>query len=73
LGNFVDRVRQGYVVDFLDAGIGALRWPAFNVADAAFVVGTAVLAFYLMRTGETQERRGPETATGSADGGGGAA
>ena len=35
LGNLVDRVRLGYVVDFVDAGIGNLRWYTFNVADAA--------------------------------------
>lgn len=35
LGNLLDRVRLGYVVDFVDAGIGTLRWYTFNVADAA--------------------------------------
>jgi signal peptidase II len=34
LGNLVDRVRLGYVVDFVDAGLGSLRWYTFNVADA---------------------------------------
>ena len=35
LGNLVDRLRLEYVVDFVDAGIGDLRWYTFNVADAA--------------------------------------
>ena len=35
LGNLVDRLRLGYVVDFVDAGLGDLRWYTFNVADAA--------------------------------------
>ena len=35
LGNLTDRIRLGYVVDFVDAGIGDLRWYTFNVADAA--------------------------------------
>ena len=35
LGNLLDRVRLGYVVDFVDAGLGSLRWYTFNVADAA--------------------------------------
>jgi signal peptidase II len=35
VGNLIDRVRFGYVVDFVDAGIGALRWYTFNVSDAA--------------------------------------
>lgn len=34
VGNLIDRLRLGYVVDFVDAGIGALRWYTFNVADA---------------------------------------
>ncbi len=33
LGNLVDRIRLGYVVDFVDAGLGDLRWFTFNVAD----------------------------------------
>jgi signal peptidase II len=35
LGNLIDRVRLGYVVDFVDAGIGDVRWYTFNVADGA--------------------------------------
>jgi len=35
VGNLVDRLRLSYVVDFVDAGIGDLRWYTFNVADAA--------------------------------------
>ena len=43
LGNVTDRLRLGRVTDFVDAGIGDLRWPAFNVADSAFVVGIFML------------------------------
>ena len=35
IGNFIDRIRLGYVVDFVDIGIGTLRWYIFNIADAA--------------------------------------
>ena len=35
IGNLIDRLRLGYVVDFVDAGIGSVRWYTFNVADAA--------------------------------------
>ena len=35
VGNLIDRLRLGYVVDFVDAGVGDLRWYTFNVADAA--------------------------------------
>ncbi len=44
LGNLVDRLRNGFVTDFLSVGIGDLRWPTFNVADAAIVVGIGTLA-----------------------------
>jgi signal peptidase II len=35
VGNLVDRLRLGYVVDFVDAGFGGVRWYTFNIADAA--------------------------------------
>lgn len=34
-GNLIDRLRQGYVVDFVDAGLGAVRWFTFNLSDVA--------------------------------------
>ncbi|MEZ5863484.1 MAG: signal peptidase II [Geminicoccaceae bacterium] len=43
LGNVVDRVRYGAVVDFLDFHAFGYHWPAFNVADSAIVVGAALL------------------------------
>ena len=43
LANFVDRLPDGRVTDFLDLGIGAARWPTFNLADSFIVVGVAVL------------------------------
>ncbi len=48
LGNLVDRVRLGYVVDFVDVGINQTRWPSFNVADSSFVIGVAILIFYML-------------------------
>lgn len=44
IGNLVDRIRQGYVVDFVDFGYRSNWWPVFNVADSAIVVGVALLA-----------------------------
>ena len=38
-GNLVDRLTQGYVVDFIDVGVGPYRYWAFNVADSSIVVG----------------------------------
>lgn len=42
IGNLIDRIRLGYVVDFLDVYIGSYHWPAFNVADSAISVGVTV-------------------------------
>ena len=47
LGNLVDRVRLGYVTDFIDVGI----WPSFNIADSAIVVGIGIIVFvYSLRS-----------------------
>lgn len=47
IGNLIDRLRLGEVVDFLDFYIGRFHWPAFNVADSAITVGISLLMFYL--------------------------
>lgn len=49
LGNFIDRIRLGYVVDFIDARVGSYQWPVFNVADSAICIGVALLAIYYLR------------------------
>lgn len=47
LGNYIDRLRFSYVVDFLDFHIHhTYIWPAFNVADMAIVSGVSILAYY---------------------------
>ncbi|WP_318284768.1 signal peptidase II [Halomonas denitrificans] len=43
IGNLVDRVRLGYVVDFIDVHYGGWHWPAFNIADSAIVIGIALM------------------------------
>lgn len=43
LGNLIDRLRDGAVTDFVRWRIGEARWPIFNVADAALLVGVALL------------------------------
>jgi signal peptidase II len=48
-GNLVDRARQGYVVDFVDAYWGTWHFWAFNVADAAISVGVSMLILDLLR------------------------
>jgi signal peptidase II len=57
IGNLVDRFQHVYVVDFIDVGIGDLRWPWFNVADSCIVVGIIVLATYLMLHPEAEKQR----------------
>jgi signal peptidase II len=46
-GNLLDRVTQGYVVDFVDAGVGDIRFWAFNVADSSIVVGIFMVTLAL--------------------------
>jgi signal peptidase II len=45
VGNVVDRIRYGAVVDFLDFHIGTYHWPAFNLADSAICLGVAAMLF----------------------------
>jgi len=49
LGNLIDRVRYGMVIDFLDFGIDRLRWPVFNLADAAITVGVALFLLFMFQ------------------------
>jgi signal peptidase II len=56
VGNLIDRVRFGEVVDFLDVYLSSYHWPAFNVADSAITVGAAILILVLLqkRKGRTE-------------------
>lgn len=48
LGNLIDRIKFGYVTDFIDVRLwGDFHWPAFNVADSAITVGTIVLVIFI--------------------------
>ncbi len=63
IGNIIDRIRfEAGVVDFLDVGIGAHRWPIFNVADMAVSIGATLLliSFYFEEKGGEE----PEPGTG---------
>jgi len=51
LGNLVDRLRFGYVVDFIDFR----WWPVFNLADSAICIGVALLMWRIIRPGATPE------------------
>ena len=43
VGNLIDRLAYGYVIDFLDVYYGAKHWPAFNIADSAITLGVALM------------------------------
>lgn len=49
LGNLFDRLRLGYVLDFVDAGIGDFRWYTFNVADTAISISLVLLVLVALR------------------------
>ena len=51
VGNLIDRIRLGAVVDFIDIGVNSVRWPAFNVADSAITIGVTLLAVSLLFLG----------------------
>jgi signal peptidase II len=56
-GNLTDRVRLGFVIDFIETFVGSYQWPTFNVADAAICVGAALLALDLILEGRKEGRR----------------
>ena len=53
VGNIIDRLYLGEVVDFFDFGFGDLRWPIFNVADSCVTVGVLLLALGYSRREKT--------------------
>ena len=61
VGNLIDRLRYGSVVDFLDFYISSYHWPAFNVADSAIVVGVGL--FLLAGFISTEEREPTKDST----------
>jgi signal peptidase II len=60
VGNLIDRLRLGYVVDFVDAGIGATRWYTFNVADTG--ISFAILLLLAASLWPSLTRRGADHA-----------
>ena len=45
IGNLIDRIRLGHVIDFIDLKI----WPSFNIADSAITIGAIILIMYLIK------------------------
>ncbi|RJQ81950.1 MAG: signal peptidase II [Desulfobacteraceae bacterium] len=48
VGNLIDRLRHGEVVDFLDLYIGYLHWPTFNIADSAVTIGVIIFIMHIL-------------------------
>jgi len=68
LGNLIDRVRHEYgVVDFIDVGIGASRWPTFNIADMAVSSGAFLLAWVLWNEAPDEANATPSGGSTTAD------
>jgi signal peptidase II len=49
LGNLIDRLRWGYVVDFLDFSLRGHHWPAFNFSDLGIITGVAILCYKMLK------------------------
>jgi len=57
VGNLTDRVRLGYVIDFIEVHLGSYQWPTFNVADAAICTGAVLLALDIILEGRKEGGR----------------
>lgn len=54
IGNLLDRLTRGAVLDYFDLGVGSLRFPLFNLADLAICTGLAILGLVLLRERRTR-------------------
>ncbi len=59
IGNLVDRLRIGEVVDFLDFHVATYHWPAFNVADSAICIGIGLMALELLKRDHKRSTKSP--------------
>jgi signal peptidase II len=64
VGNLIDRIRFGYVVDFIDIYVKHWHWPTFNVADIAICVGAVMLAIDAIWLGSKRESNHEKNSTG---------
>jgi signal peptidase II len=67
-GNIIDRVRLGYVVDFVDVFYGNAHWPAFNLADACISVGVGLLLLDSFRQDHSTRATSTEVAAEASTG-----
>ncbi len=69
LGNMTDRVRLGFVIDFILAYYRSYHWPVFNVADASISIGALLLIYDMFVSGREERREKREAARGLKAGG----
>ena len=69
LGNLTDRVRLGFVIDFILLYYRSFHWPVFNVADASISMGALLLVYDMFATGKQERREKREAAQGLKAGG----
>jgi len=55
LGNLIDRLYPGHVIDFIDMGIASYRWPVYNLADSAVTIGGVLLVLSFARKREHKQ------------------
>ena len=66
LGNFIDRIRLGYVIDFIDWHWFTSSWPTFNVADSAISVGVVFLVIEMIREEKRIAKQADDSQTSSS-------
>jgi signal peptidase II len=59
VGNFIDRLRFGYVIDFLDLHHGKWHWPVFNIADIAIDIGVVLILLKFLFLEDEDQETGP--------------
>jgi len=67
IGNVIDRIRLGHVIDFIDAGIGTTRWYTSNLADISSVLGVILLGLAILLDEWRQRRDQHVLAAGNAE------
>jgi signal peptidase II len=55
IGNLIDRLAYGYVIDFLDVYVPSWHWPAFNVADSAITLGVVLMLLESFGVGKAKD------------------
>jgi len=60
IGNLIDRIAKGSVIDFFNFNFGSYNFPTFNIADMSIVIGTVLLAYYMLFLHDKRRNQLPE-------------